>query len=310
MKTAQRLSRQLYELSNITPDGEATRRAIHSTRAAVLGAFAESHSQQRIGDLLWPRRAAALVAGAVALIGIGLAVISFTSPQFAFADIVKQVQAVKSVRYIESHSHVPRPGELHGPTVIKNVAILGRSRMREEYTSVTPGEPLSKGDEWYADDSAVGTLIITDLARGKVATLDTKNKTFSYVQQFATMSPDDGKISTSKLSPAPEVNFFKDLKLLPAEKAERLAAREVGGHQVIGFRSTEKIQRKNGVETWTRIYWVDPNSRLPRQIEVTSKSTDPNMGQSRWVLSEIVFDQPIDESLFSTELPAGYRAQE
>jgi hypothetical protein len=104
------------------------------------------------------------------------------------------------------------------------------------------------------------------------------------------MSPDDGKISISKPTPAAEADFFKSVQLFPAAEAERLAAREVAGHQVIGFRSTEKTQRKNGVDTWTRTYWVGATSKLPMQIEVTSESTDPNMGQSRWVLSDIVFD--------------------
>ena len=123
---------------------------------------------------------------------------------------------------------------------------------------------------------------------------------------FASVSRDDGKISESKVAPAPEVDFYKNMREFPADKAERIAGREVAGHQVIGFRTTEKTQRKQGVDTWTRTYWVDTRSKLPVQIEVTSESTDPDMGQSRWVLSDIVFDEPIDASLVSTEPPHGY----
>jgi outer membrane lipoprotein-sorting protein len=120
------------------------------------------------------------------------------------------------------------------------------------------------------------------------------------------MSADDGKIAVSKVVPAPEVDFFKSLQLFPADRAEHIAAREVAGRKAIGFRTTEKTRRKQGVDTWTRTYWIDTQSNMPVQIEVTSESTDPDMGQSRWVLSDFVFDLPVDESLVSTEAPQGY----
>jgi outer membrane lipoprotein-sorting protein len=201
---------------------------------------------------------------------------------------------------------MPRVGEPRGPIEVKKVTILGRSRMREEWISVTPGEPLPDGAEWYADASQQGIVMISDLARGRIVTLDPKTKTFSVVKAFASMSPDDGKIAVSKVAPAPEVDFFKSLQLFPADRAERIAAREVAGRKAIGFRTTEKTKRKQGVDTWTRTYWVDTQSKLPVQIEVTSESTDPAMGQSRWVLSDIVFDQPVDAPLVSTEPPQGY----
>jgi outer membrane lipoprotein-sorting protein len=250
-----------------------------------------------------PRAAFALFVGVLVIAGVELAVIS-SSPNIAFAQVVSQLDEVKSVQYTETRSDIPRAGELRGPTEVKKVTILGRSRMREEWTSVTAGDPLPKGDEWSAAEQ--GTIIVTDLLRGRYLTLDPKTKTYSFIVNFASISPDDGKISISKAAAAPEVDFFKSLRLFPAVDAEHLPARDVAGHKMIGFRSIEKTQHKNGLETWTRTYWVDPKSKLPVQIEITSESTDPNMGQSRWVLSDIVFDQAVDESLLSTEPPKGY----
>jgi len=104
--------------------------------------------------------------------------------------------------------------------------------------------------------------------------------------------------------------LYKRIRDFPAEEAERLPARRFGGKSAVGFRTIETFKRKRGVHTLTRTYWIDSETRLPVQIEATSKSTDPFMGQSRWVISDIVFDEPIDEGLLSTELPEGYTVLE
>ena len=310
MKTSQRISHRLRELSELSPDPDSTQRAMTMARAAIGEAFSGDPSRQKGVNFFWPRMAIAATIAVLIVAGIVLWVAGPFAPSIAFAQVVSQVQAVKSVRYVETRSHMPRSGEPRGPTEVKQVTILGRSRMREEWTSITPGEPLPDGALWYADSSEQGIVMISDLAQGKIVTLDPKTKTLSVVRAFASMSADDGKIAVSKVAPAPEVDFFKSLQLFPAAQAEHIAAREVAGHYAIGFRTTEMTQRKQGVDTWTCTYWVDTLSKLPVQIEVTSESTDLNMGQSRWVLSDFVFDQPVDESLVSTEPPQGYAVRE
>jgi outer membrane lipoprotein-sorting protein len=114
------------------------------------------------------------------------------------------------------------------------------------------------------------------------------------------------KVSESKVAPAPEVDFYARMRDVPTESAEELPAREIEGTKVLGFRTVEKHERPRGVDTWTRTYWVDAETKLPLQIETTVESTDPRHGQSRWIQSDIVFDEPLDESLFSTDPPEGY----
>jgi outer membrane lipoprotein-sorting protein len=310
MKTDQRIGHRLRELSKLSPDPESTRRAMAMARAAIGKAFSGEPTRLSGAGNYWPRAAIAAAVVVLVVASFALLVIGPSAPNIAFAQVVSQVQAVKSVRYVETRMDMPRAGEPRGPIEVKKVTILGRSRMREEWTSVTPGEPLPDGAEWYADASQQGIVMISDLARGKIVTLDSKKKTLSVVKAFASMSADDGKIAVSKVVPAPEVDFFKSLQLFPAAQAEHIAAREVAGRKAIGFRTTEKTRRKQGIEKWTRTYWVDAKSKMPVQIEVTSESTDPDMGQSRWVLSDFVFDQPIDESLVSTEPPLGYTVRE
>jgi hypothetical protein len=310
MRHEQRISHCLRELSELTPDPETTECAMAAVRSAVGAAFSRDQSSLRSGVDYWSRATIAATIGILVVAVIVFLVTGPSAPNVAFAQVISQMQAVKSVQYVETRSHMPRAGEPRGPTEVKKVTILGRSRMREEWTSVTPGDPLPDGAEWYADASEQGTVMITDLAQGRIVAVDPKSKTLSVVKAFGSMSREDGKISQSKVAPAPEVDFYKNMRAFPAPEAERLAARDVAGHRVIGFRRTETTQHKQGVDKWTRTYWVDARTKLPVQIEVTSESTDPNMGQSRWVLCDIVFDQPIDESLVSTQPPRGYTVRE
>jgi hypothetical protein len=53
--------------------------------------------------------------------------------------------------------------------------------------------------------------------------------------------------------------------------------------------------------------WVDPDTKLPIRIEVEYRSTHPMSGQSDWVVSDLIWDAPLDRSLFSTTPPEGYK---
>ncbi len=110
-----------------------------------------------------------------------------------------------------------------------------------------------------------------------------------------------------KQTPAPEVDFYKRIREFPAEGAVRLPPRKINEKHVVGFRTTKSVKLQRGVDTWTRTFWINPGSSLPVQIEIKFESTNPSSGESEWVLSDIVFDEPIDESLLSTEPPEGYR---
>jgi hypothetical protein len=55
--------------------------------------------------------------------------------------------------------------------------------------------------------------------------------------------------------------------------------------------------------------WVDPDSGLPVRIELVSLSADKK-DKSRMVFDEFVWNEPLDESLFSLELPTGFMLRE
>ncbi len=104
----------------------------------------------------------------------------------------------------------------------------------------------------------------------------------------------------------PTVDFFARFRSVPEDATEQLPKQQIEGTEAIGFRSVEK--HKNG--TWTRTYWVQPDSRLPVRIVTDFKSTREKLASSRWVQSDFVFDSEMSDALFSTDTPDGYTSED
>lgn len=299
------LRQQLRELAELRPEAEDARRAIAAARAAVLAASSQPRPTLWSLVMQRPRSFAAAATLLVAAV-LAIALAGGNAPQLAFAQVLDQVDQTKTVQYLETRSTIEREGEPRGPSTVTKIMILGRHRERKEVLAETPGEPLEPGHTWSR--SGIG-VSINDLERGKYVWLDPKKKTFREIKGFLSMSIDDGTISETKAAPAPEVDFYARMRNVPTESAEELPEREIDGKRVVGFRTVEKNEGTRGVDTWTRTYWVDAATKLPLQIETTVESTDPWHGQSRWILSDIVFDEPLDESQFSTDPPEGYTVE-
>jgi hypothetical protein len=299
------LRQKLRELAELRPEAEDARRAIAAARAAVVAA---AHPPRPTPWSFVMQRPRSFAAAATLLVAAVLA-IAFSgggSPRLAFAQVLAQVDQAKTVQYLETRSTIPRGDEPRGPSTVTQVMILGRYHERKEVLAETAGEPLEPGHSWTRSSRVV---MISDLEHGKLVTLDPVRKTFHEVTTLLSISADDLKVSESKVTALPEANFYAQQRNLPDKPAEELPARELNGKRVLGYRFVEKHEGPGSVDTWTRTYWVDAETKLPMQVEVTMASTNPRMGQSRWLLTDIVFDEPLDESLFSTDPPEGYTIQ-
>lgn len=305
MKTPHTLEQQLQELADLMPDAETTSSAVANARQAVLATGGPATVSRATVFAGFPFRLAALrVAASLLVVGavVGL-VVSGLSPTIAFADVLDETAHVKTVQYTETRTGKANGNRLNMPTEIVKYTILGRSKQRQEVVAVIPGDPLPEGTSWA--QPAVGIVTISDLARGEIVSLDTHRKTFREVKGFLSLK-EDGTISKHQVKAAPEVDFYSRMREFPADDAERLPAKEIAGKKAVGFRMAETFETQGGVDSWTRTYWVDAATKLPVQVEVSYKSTNPGAAASKWVLSDIVFDEPIDESLLSIERPAGY----
>jgi hypothetical protein len=128
---------------------------------------------------------------------------------------------------------------------------------------------------------------VIDLEAGRILTLDETKKEAAY-------------ISLKGLPSMP--NYLDTLKTLltklqdsPSMTVENLGAAERQGRKVVGF-----LARHPNVEI---TIWADAKTGLPVRIEQKEK-------QLQVIVKNVQFDVPMEESLFSMDVPAGYQQQE
>jgi hypothetical protein len=90
-------------------------------------------------------------------------------------------------------------------------------------------------------------------------------------------------------------NIVSELQETPAFEVEELGKQEIDGQEAVGF-----LARHPKAEV---TIWADPETALPVRIEQVS-------GQMKIICKNVKFDVPMDESLFSMDVPDGYKLQE
>ena len=129
-----------------------------------------------------------------------------------------------------------------------------------------------------------GLIWIGDLSEGKMLVLDPTKKTGMAIGGMK----NGGRFARKMF------DFLEKLKTLHAGSEESLGTNEIDGRSVVGF-----LVRKDGKHM---TIWVDPETDLPVLIELEEAGRDG----SKAVFANIRFNAELDESLFSTSLPAGY----
>ena len=102
--------------------------------------------------------------------------------------------------------------------------------------------------------------------------------------------------------PSLKVDFYSQIRDVPEGATKLSETKTIKGRKHIGFRASNV----EGAYTWTRTFWVDEETKLPRQIDISARSDRESYAPSDAVIENIEFDVPLDESLFSTDTPAGY----
>jgi hypothetical protein len=90
-------------------------------------------------------------------------------------------------------------------------------------------------------------------------------------------------------------NLISELQEKPGFEVEELGKQEVDGREAVGF-----LAKHPRAEI---TIWADPETALPVRMEQIS-------GQLKVICKNVKFDVPMDESLFSMEVPEGYTLQE
>ena len=242
--------------------------------------------------------AAACAAGIAAVAWIGLIDHSAT---FAFAEVQDKVNQARSVSYVEIRLEDKTP--LKNPKATRVVSdaynprryfVLGRYLRRTEVLDA---------------NGQIQSVYIDNAKTGKTVELVPKEKRFVSFGSQVTMDIDGGKETEAKIAPLPTADFYTAIREVPAEAMKRLPAKMLGDKQVVGFYWEQRIDKKKGVDTWKRTYWIDTKTKLPVRVEISHRSTVSRAGPSDWVQSDFVFGKELDESLFSTEPPEGYTVE-
>jgi hypothetical protein len=138
--------------------------------------------------------------------------------------------------------------------------------------------------------------MVFDWDKGKSLTLEPSSKK-AFVLTMTNMPK--GKMSMDKDPLGWLRVLLTDARDKPDFKRESLGEKEIDGRRVAGF-------RVNAVNGTVISLWGDPKTGLPVCAEVTMGM----FNNSKMTLSDFEFNVEMDESLFSTDPPAGYTVQD
>jgi len=133
-----------------------------------------------------------------------------------------------------------------------------------------------------------GDVWILDSKQGKTLILDTAKKT--------------ARIHPAKKTMSDMYDAFRNFRDRVDFSVEEIGHRQVGNKEAIGF----KLRKED--ENREMAVWADPETKLPILIEETLVDRE---GQARqFVITDIVFDDELDMSLFSLKPPDDYEVLE
>jgi hypothetical protein len=139
--------------------------------------------------------------------------------------------------------------------------------------------------------SNMDTILILDLDNAKMLTLDPKSKIAMYIDI-------EGRIQEGTRSYIGLVrNIVNDIEKHPDWPVQELRQQEIDGRRAIGFRARGENEEVT--------IWADAKTALPIRIEMLLGLSFSK--QTRYILKNIEFDVPVDESLVSMEPPADYK---
>jgi outer membrane lipoprotein-sorting protein len=234
--------------------------------------------------LMTPRNLAAIAAAVAVIVLLSQWIPSSSNGNFALAQVQEQIEKVKSVQY----TVVLNPKDSRQVTT--HVMTLGDLQGRKESTAKV-------GDQRH-------WIIINDAIRGKMLVIFPEKKAYQLLTIFTPKSG-DGKLETGEKT----LNFktiFDELLRAPADSVKRLPEQTIDGKTVVGFVTEKEEKAGRLVATSRRTYWIDPKAKLPIRIEATWRSKNPEIKDDDGIISDFVFDAPLDPALFSTDPPKGF----
>ena len=147
----------------------------------------------------------------------------------------------------------------------------------------------------------VGTRVET--AMGMIFISNKQNRTFLRLDPGSHTA---GFTPLGANPPEPEIDPTEWLRNLPTANAERVGELTINGRHLTGLRTKSRVPGMSSDAEVT--VWVDAETNVPDRIELKPVNAPPGSRvQQSWVLTDIRLDVPLEDSLFDTTPPAGYR---
>ncbi len=240
-------------------------------RREVLEAFdARRLESNRRRRLIFPGLRGLAAALLVAVVAATtIMLISSEGAAITFEQVRKQIKSIRSMICIAT-AEITEDGKT--TTIVTRCLIKDPGKMREEVISASPGSDLIPGMVRIRDHGAGGML---------------------------TLSPKDKRaLLITGLSPTGRSETFLDLLKEMIDGADsELGEKTIDGQKAKGFLVKRSEQDKMEI-------WVDPVTAQPVRIEAEVLSAGMKV-----IMTDFVFDRPLDDSLFSLEHPSGYEVE-
>ena len=181
--------------------------------------------------------------------------------------------------------------------VVSNMADAKTARF--EMIVKVAGQPEMKMKGFYLEpahfrqEMVGGYINISDWKIGKMVGFDPKNKRATVISIVNMPKTPDGKRQQNHFEAIRD--SLQKAVADPDTKVEMLGEKQLDGRTVVGFRFM------NGPMPTTM--WADPKTKYPIRIE----STMIGPPKTEVVMSNYEFNVELDESLFSTKIPDGYK---
>ena len=274
------IKRRFETISQYELSPEIAVRDIEQTRKNLTERMSE---QQTKGRKIWriimkskiTKLAAAAVIALAAIIGIS----QFAGGTIIFADVIKPILNARTVVLDYVIGEGPDALEMHDIVIGSRI----RRTMSIDKTKILDSRIRSA----LSNMDNMDTTMILDLEDARMLTLIslgvTKIASYNDIQGFQEVNR--GQLDSIR-------NIVSKVKDDPDTDIQDLGEKEINGQKAVGF----YVKGPNVDLT----IWANKKTSLPIRIEFTEGKT------STVVIKNIEFDVPLEESLVSMEVPAGY----
>jgi len=237
-----------------------------------------NHALAFIGDTIMRSRITKIAAAAVIIIVLMVGINEFggsgNGAGVAWGDVLENIHNSKTLTFLI------RAEEQGLPSM--KVMVIDPYLSRVEFLIEIPDSPIS-GKQ----------IRIIDKGQGRGLILNTVKKT--------------AKVCRAEKTGVGLYGTFRNFRDLVDFSVDKIGSRQIGDKQAIGFKLKKQSQKEQTIVKEEIKVWADPETKLPILMEATANTAEGQIIHQ--IITDIVFDAELNESLFSLEPPDEYELE-